>query len=90
VLVGLFRQGTVLPIDAGPFVNEQAIRGCYFGSSDTREDIPELVRLYLSGELLLDELISHRIGLGDMDEAVERLRRGEGARSVVVFEEAMA
>jgi S-(hydroxymethyl)glutathione dehydrogenase/alcohol dehydrogenase len=90
ILVGLFRQGTVLPIDAGPFVNEQTIRGCYFGSSDIREDIPELVRLYLAGELLLDELISHRIGLSDLDEAVGRLRRGEGARSVVVFEEALA
>lgn len=86
VLVGLFRQGTTLPIDVGPFVNEQAIRGCYFGSSDIQQDIPQLVSLYLSGELILDELISERLALGDIDKAVSRLRAGEGARSVIVFD----
>lgn len=86
VLVGLFRQGTTLPIDAGPFVNEQAIRGCYFGSSDIRRDIPTLVSLYLSGDLILDELISERLALPDIDRAVDRLRAGEGARSVIIFD----
>lgn len=86
ILVGLFKQGTTLPIDAGPFVNEQAIRGCYFGSSDIQQDIPRLVSLYLSGELILDELISERLALGDIDRAVSRLRAGEGTRSVIVFD----
>ena len=86
VLVGLFRSGTTLSIDAGPFVNEQAIRGCYFGSSDIQRDIPRLVSLYLAGDLLLDELISERLNLADIDRAVDRLRSGEGARSVIVFE----
>lgn len=86
VLVGLFRQGAVLPIEAGPFVNEQAIRGCYFGSSDIHRDIPNLVSLYMSGDLLLDELISDRLTLSEIDIAVDRLRAGEGARSVIVFD----
>ena len=85
VLFGL-QALTTLPIDAGPFVNEQAIRGCYFGSSDIQQDIPRLVSLYLSGELILDELISERLALGDIDKAVSRLRAGEGARSVIVFD----
>lgn len=45
-----------------------------------------LVDLYLTGELLLDDIISHRIGLPDLDEAFGRLRAGEGARSVLVFD----
>jgi Zn-dependent alcohol dehydrogenase len=62
----------------GPFVDEQKVQGCYFGSADLRRDVAALVRHHLAGELLLDELISHRIGLDDLDEAFARLRAGEG------------
>lgn len=85
-LVGLMKSGSTLTIDSGPFVNEQSIKGCYFGSSDISRDIPILVEKYLSGELLLDQVISHRIGIDDLDEAFDRIRNGEGARSVLVFE----
>jgi S-(hydroxymethyl)glutathione dehydrogenase/alcohol dehydrogenase len=80
------KSGSTLTIDSGPFVNEQSIKGCYFGSSDISRDIPILVEKYLSGELLLDQVISHRIGIDDLDEAFDRIRNGEGARSVLVFE----
>ena len=84
-LVGLLKNGAQLTIDAGPFVNEQSIKGCYFGSANLQKDVLSLVKSYLSGELFLDELISERIGLGGLDEAFERLRAGEGARNVLVF-----
>jgi Zn-dependent alcohol dehydrogenase len=86
VVVGLMRHGATVTLDADPFVDEKRIRGCYFGSSVLAQDVPALVDLYLTGELLLDDIISHRIGLPDLDEAFERLRAGEGARSVVVFD----
>ena len=84
-LVGLLKNGAQLTIDAGPFVNEQSIKGCYFGSANLQKDVLSLVKSYLSGELFLDELISERIGLGGLDEAFKRLRAGEGARNVLVF-----
>lgn len=86
VLVGLMAHGATLTVDAGPFVNEQAIKGCYFGSSDLTKDVPRLVELYLAGDLKLDELIGQRIGLADLDSAVDALRRGEGVRSVITFD----
>jgi S-(hydroxymethyl)glutathione dehydrogenase / alcohol dehydrogenase len=86
IVVGLMRHGATLTIDANPLVNEQGIRGCYFGSSHLMRDVPALVARYLAGELLLDELISRRIGLDGLDDAFERLRTGEGARNVLVFE----
>jgi S-(hydroxymethyl)glutathione dehydrogenase/alcohol dehydrogenase len=67
-------------------VNEQRIRGCCFGSANTNRDVPALVQRYLAGELLLDEIISNRIGLAELDSAFERLRAGEGARHVLVFD----
>jgi S-(hydroxymethyl)glutathione dehydrogenase/alcohol dehydrogenase len=84
-LVGLLKNGAQLTIDAGPFVNEQSIKGCYFGSANLQRDVISLVKSYLSGQLFLDELISERIGLGGLNDAVKRLRAGEGARNVLVF-----
>jgi S-(hydroxymethyl)glutathione dehydrogenase/alcohol dehydrogenase len=85
-LVGLMKHGATLTIDAGPFVNEQSIKGCYFGSSNIKVDVPNLIDKYFKKELFLDELISQRISLDGLNEAFEKLRRGEGARSVLVFE----
>ena len=84
--VGLLKNGAQLTIDAGPFVNEQSIKGCYFGSSVLQRDVPLLVQAYMSKKLLLDELITSRIGLEGLDESFQKLRSGEGARSVLVFE----
>ena len=86
ILVGLLKNGAQITLDAGPFVNEQSIKGCYFGSANLQEDVISLVKSYLSGQLFLDELISERIGLGGLDEAFNRLRAGEGARNVLVFD----
>lgn len=85
VMVGLLAHGASLTVDAGPFVGERSIRGCYFGSSQLMRDVPALVDRYLAGELLLDEMISQRIGLDGLNEAFDRLRAGEGARNVLVF-----
>jgi len=63
VVVGLMRHGATVTLDAGPFVDEKRIRGCYLGSSVLSRDVPALVDLYLAGELMLDDIISHRIGL---------------------------
>jgi S-(hydroxymethyl)glutathione dehydrogenase/alcohol dehydrogenase len=86
IVVGLLRHGAKITLDADPFVDEQGLRGCYFGSSELMRDVPALVELTLRGDLLLDELISHRIGLDGLNEAFDRLRAGEGTRSVVVFD----
>ena len=80
------RHGATLTLDADPFVNEQRIRGCYFGSANLMRDVPALVERYLAGEMLLDEIISSRIGLDGLDDAFDRLRAGEGARHVLVFD----
>jgi len=85
VLVGLLPGGARITLDAGPFVSEQSVKGCYFGSADLHRDIPVLVGHYLRGDLDLDELITRRITLEQLEEAFDDLRAGLGARSVLVF-----
>ncbi|HYA53752.1 MAG TPA: Zn-dependent alcohol dehydrogenase [Streptosporangiaceae bacterium] len=85
VVVGLMPQRATVTLSAGGFVNEQVIRGCYFGSAHLQRDVPALVGDYLAGNLLLDELITRRIGLEELNDAFDALRAGEGARSVLVL-----
>lgn len=86
VLVGLLPSGARVTFDAGPFISEQSIKGCYFGSADLHRDIPVLAGHYLRGDLALDELITRRIMLDQLEEAFDDLRAGRGARSVLVFD----
>ena len=56
------------------------------GSNHFRVDMPRYVQFYLQGRLHLDELISQRIGLEQINEAFDLLETGEVARSVIVFD----
>jgi S-(hydroxymethyl)glutathione dehydrogenase/alcohol dehydrogenase len=85
-VIGTLRTGTRLSLDAAPLIEEKRITGCYLGGSSPGTDIPELVTLYLDGELRLDEMVSRRIGLTELNQAFDRLRAGTEARQVVVFD----
>lgn len=54
-----------------------------YGSCDPDRDIPELAAHVNAGRLALDALITHRIDLSGVAEAFERMKAGEGVRSVV-------
>jgi Zn-dependent alcohol dehydrogenase len=56
------------------------------GSSSVSRDIPLLVSLYQDGLLKLDELISGRYALHDINDAIDSVRRGEAFRNVVMFQ----
>jgi Zn-dependent alcohol dehydrogenase len=86
VVVGLMPHGATVTLRARPFVNEQVIRGCYFGSAHLQRDVPALAGHYLAGNLLLDEFITRRIGLEELNDAFDALRAGKGTRSVLVLD----
>jgi S-(hydroxymethyl)glutathione dehydrogenase/alcohol dehydrogenase len=67
-------------------LQEKNITGSYMGSNRFRFDMPKYVDFYLDGRLRLDEMISQRIQLGELNEAFDRMRKGEAARQVVVFD----
>ncbi|MNF57786.1 S-(hydroxymethyl)glutathione dehydrogenase [compost metagenome] len=57
------------------------------GSNRFPVDMPRLVDFYMQGRLKLDQMISQRIRLDQINEAFDELRRGELARSVIVFDD---
>jgi S-(hydroxymethyl)glutathione dehydrogenase/alcohol dehydrogenase len=65
---------------------EKRVIGSLMGSNRFRLDMPRYVDFYLDGRLKLDEMISARIGLADVNDAFDAMRKGEAARQVIVFD----
>jgi len=87
VLVGIVPVTEMVPISAADVtLQEKRIVGSYMGSNRFRFDMPKYVEFYLDGRLRLDEMISARIQLEQVNEAFDRMRKGEVARQVIVFE----
>lgn len=87
VFVGLPPEGQPLRIDGLLLAYDgKTIIGSNYGGLVPARDFPRVARAYLSGALPVDELISTRIGLDEVDEAFDAMRRGERTRSVIVFE----
>jgi S-(hydroxymethyl)glutathione dehydrogenase/alcohol dehydrogenase len=87
LLIGLMGVGKDFSFPGFDLVlGSKRIIGSLMGSNRFRLDIPELVDFYLSGRLNLDEMISDRIGLTDLDEAFSKMKAGTVARSVLIFD----
>lgn len=87
VLVGLPPIGVRASIELFGFVDgSRRILGSNYGWSVPERDFPLLAADYLAGRLPLDLLVEERISLDEVERAMESLRRGEGARRIVVFE----
>ncbi len=69
----------------GSLMQEKRITRSSYGGANPARDFPMLARSYLDGRLKLDEMISARIGLDDINEGFAALKRGETVRSVVIF-----
>ena len=85
-VLGVLGPEAQVHLDGDDFLQQKQIRGSLLGSALPTVDIPYLVDLYMKGRLFLDDLISRRIALADINEAIAAIRRGEVARSVVVFD----
>jgi S-(hydroxymethyl)glutathione dehydrogenase/alcohol dehydrogenase len=85
-IIGMIPEGQKIELPGSDFLDEKKVQGSNMGSNRFRIDMPRYVDLYLAGRLKLDELVSARIGLDEVNEGFERMRRGEVARSVIAFE----
>ena len=87
IALGISPAGAEVSLPLGPIVfEERQVLGSFYGSGQPREDIPRLAAMYRQGRLKLDELLTHRYPLEQINEAYAALDRGEVARSVIVFQ----
>lgn len=87
VLVGVVPITEMVAFSAADLtLQEKKITGSFMGSNRFRFDMPKYIEFYLDGRLHLDEMISARIKLDDVNDAFDKMRRGEVARQVIVYD----
>jgi S-(hydroxymethyl)glutathione dehydrogenase/alcohol dehydrogenase len=82
-VAGVAGKGEVLEVVPRYLITGRRIAGASFGGAKGRDRVPELVELYLKGDLDLDAFVTQRIGLDDVNDAFAAMDRHEGVRTVI-------
>jgi S-(hydroxymethyl)glutathione dehydrogenase/alcohol dehydrogenase len=86
ILVGLSPVGESTDLSGALIARqEKTVRGSYYGSVSPRRDFPLFLDMYLAGQLNLNDLVSRRYALDEINEAYRAMLDGEVARGVIVF-----
>ncbi len=85
-VIGMIPPGVKIELNGSEFLGEKKIQGSFMGSNRFPVDMPRYVDFYMQGRLKLDEMVSARLPLEKVNDAFEEMKRGEVARSVIVFD----
>jgi len=78
----------MVPLVMGDMVSScKTLKGVLYGSMNPREAMPRLLSMYEAGTLKLDELVTQKYKLDDINEAMRDLRAGKNIRGVIAFED---
>jgi S-(hydroxymethyl)glutathione dehydrogenase/alcohol dehydrogenase len=85
-IIGMIPVGQTVNLMGAAFLGEKRIQGSLMGSNQFPTDMPRLVDMYMAGKLKLDDMISRRIKLEQVNDAFTEMKTGAVARSVIVFD----
>ncbi|HTU95555.1 MAG TPA: alcohol dehydrogenase catalytic domain-containing protein [Solirubrobacteraceae bacterium] len=84
-VAGVAGRGETLDVIPRYLITGRRICGSSFGGVKGRDQVPQLVQLYLDGHIDVDPFISHTITLDTVNEGFELMERQDGIRSVIAF-----
>jgi S-(hydroxymethyl)glutathione dehydrogenase/alcohol dehydrogenase len=84
-VVGMVPFGTKVELHGADFLREKRIQGSSMGSNHFRQDMPRLVDFYFKGKLHLDDWVSAKIKLEEINEGFANMKAGKVVRSVIQF-----
>jgi S-(hydroxymethyl)glutathione dehydrogenase/alcohol dehydrogenase len=82
-VAGVAGRGETLDVVPRYLITGRRIAGASFGGAKGRDRVPELVDLYVNGELDLDAFVTRRIALDEVNDAFAAMDRHEGVRTVI-------
>ncbi len=86
VVVGVGKMDDMVSLSAFElFFAEKTLMGSYYGSTDVRSDFHRLLRLWRAGKLDLEGMITRKMDIAEVNEALESMVRGEVIRQVLTF-----
>jgi S-(hydroxymethyl)glutathione dehydrogenase / alcohol dehydrogenase len=85
LIIGVAEAGAEVSTRPFQLVTGRKWEGSAFGGARGRTDVPKIVDWYMEGKINIDDLITHRLKLDDINEGFALMARGESIRSVVVY-----
>ena len=85
IIIGVAPAGAEISTRPFQLVTGRVWRGSAFGGARGRTDVPKIVDWYMEGKIAIDELITHRLKLEDINRGFDLMKSGESIRSVVVY-----
>jgi len=85
LIIGVAAAGAEISTRPFQLVTGRKWEGSAFGGARGRTDVPKIVDWYMEGKLNIDDLITHRLKLEDINQGFDLMKSGESIRSVVIF-----
>src|SRR5882724_10846409 len=85
VIIGVAGAGKEISTRPFQLVTGRVWKGTAFGGARGRTDVPQIVDWYMDGKINIDDLITHKMPLEDINKAFDLMHTGESIRSVVLF-----
>ncbi len=85
IIIGVAGAGKEISTRPFQLVTGRSWRGTAFGGARGRTDVPGIVDMYMDGRINIDDLITHKMGIEDINKAFDLMHAGESIRSVVEF-----
>ena len=85
VIIGVAPAGAEISTRPFQLVTGRVWRGTAFGGARGRTDVPKIVDWYMDGKINIDDLITHTMPLGDINQAFDLMHEGQSIRSVVIY-----
>ncbi len=85
-IVGMIPFGQKIELHGFDFLRERKIQGSSMGSNHFRVDMPRLVEFYMRGKLHLEDWISAKLKLPEINDGFAAMKAGKTVRSVIMFD----
>ena len=85
IIIGVAPAGAEISTRPFQLVTGRSWRGTAFGGARGRTDVPKIVDWYMDGKIEIDPMITHTMGLNDINKGFDLMHAGESIRSVVVY-----
>jgi S-(hydroxymethyl)glutathione dehydrogenase / alcohol dehydrogenase len=85
VIIGVAAAGAEISTRPFQLVTGRVWKGTAFGGARGRTDVPRIVDWYMDGKIEIDPMITHTMGLDDINKGFDLMHHGESIRSVVLY-----
>jgi S-(hydroxymethyl)glutathione dehydrogenase/alcohol dehydrogenase len=84
-VIGVGSPGEQIPVTSYELLTEKKLQGSYYGGADVDETFGKVITLWRAGRLDLEGMITHRLGLEDVNEAITQMYTGKALRTALTM-----